>query len=102
MIGTILTGLCTALSKSVIGWFKNSIEDGVIQEVEWKQLGISVLVTTGIYFVAYYGLNAAGVDYTELISIGAAFIISSIWDSVKKRLNAKNKIVITATKKKKK
>ena len=54
-----LAPLWVALSRGVVGWARNSLEDGKIDAVEWKKLGKNLLV-----LLAVGGLLNQGFDVT--------------------------------------
>jgi hypothetical protein len=98
--------LGTAVGKSVYGWFKNVIADGsdagtAISKWEWVQLSKTIVIT-GLTTLGALGilkgLDAAGAEY---IAVGVGFVVTSIWDSISKRIVLKKAIATKAAKIKK-
>ena len=44
--------------RNIYGWINRSMEDGQIQDYEWKQLGKTLLQLGGFSIFAYLGINS--------------------------------------------
>jgi hypothetical protein len=70
----ILVGLGTAVLNTVKGWLKVSIEDGEIQNYEIKEGIVSIVVTSIVFFVVYFGT----VDTNGFLSAGITLLIEPL------------------------
>jgi hypothetical protein len=80
----LLIGLGAGATRVGTGWFKSAISDGKISALEWKELGIQMLVMT-ISFVALS--NGTTID-NSLLEVGISFVINEIITGVR-RLKSK-------------
>lgn len=79
MIGELLIGLATAVGRSLGGWAKNSLKDGVIQKVEWERLPVSLIATSIVFVGAYFSIPLfLESDALEWISSAVSFVISPL------------------------
>ena len=81
---TPLYGIGAGLLRSVLGWAKNSLADGKVNELELKQLGETVVRVGIIGAVAAYwpGLDLSGIEIIA-VSFGGDMILRAI-KSIKK------------------
>ena len=76
--------------RAFVGWFKNSVEDGKIQDVEWKKLAETFAIFLTIGIVAMLAGSTVVEDTTiQLIGVGAAFLINELWNAWKKKSTKK-------------
>ena len=84
MVHPLIIGLGSVIFRNALGWAKNSLEDGKIQDYEWKQLAITTIQTGGLFIVAYYGLG-----FDEYVSAGAAILGDMVYNLIKKAVEKK-------------
>ena len=71
--------------RSVAGWLENAFQNGVIDAFEWAKLGETIVRVGIIGFVAYFGLNALGVDVSGLATGAGAFVFDFLLMAIKKK-----------------
>jgi len=76
------------LARSIAGWLENSLEDGKINDFEWKQLGATV-VRVGLFglVIVYF----PGVEVTYIEAAAAAIGGDLVLQVVKKFKATKKK-----------
>jgi len=67
------------LLRSILGWLKNSLADGKIDNLEWKLLGETTIRVGLIGLVAAYfpGLDLSGIELIA-VSIGGDLILNAV------------------------
>ena len=81
-----LGSLWPALLRNVSGWVTNSLEDGKIQDYEWKQLLTTVIRVTMISAGLYFGWNGFSEVQVDGISAGfAALVFDYLISAFKKK-----------------
>jgi len=70
--------------RSIAGWAVKALDDEVISKFEWKQL-VQTVVRVGVLgFVAYFGLDAIGVEQAALVAAVSAFVADKVFNAIKK------------------
>lgn len=69
--------------RSVGGWLQNSLKDGVIDMIEWRQLGDTVIRMGLIGVATFYSLNGLGIDISALAAGFSAFLLDKLFESMK-------------------
>ena len=73
--------------RSVGGWATKATEDGKITKFEFKQLLKTVLRTTIIAVMIFFGADGAGIDVTIVGSAASAVIFDMIISAFKENRN---------------
>ena len=71
------------VARSVSGWLTHALDDGVITEFEWRQLGVTVIRVGTMAGLGYLGLSSIGVDNAAVISSVASFFVDKLVDALK-------------------
>ena len=76
---TILSGVGAALIRSIIGWAKNSVADGYVNDYEWKQLGETIVRVGLIGLVVGFWPNL-DVSFFEAaaIALGGDLVLEAV------------------------
>lgn len=75
------------IARSVGGWAKKALSDGVIEKYEWTLLVETVLRTGIVSSCVYFGLNGVGVDVDVLASTATAVLIDYFVPKTTKKTN---------------
>jgi hypothetical protein len=67
------------LLRNLTGWLERSLKDGQINKYEWKKLFETSIRVGVLGLVAYFGLESAGIDNPELISLAVAFFSDKLF-----------------------
>jgi len=67
------------LLRSVVGWLKNSLADGMIQDFEWRELGETVVRVglLGAVLLYFPGLNLSGFE-ASIAAIGGDLVLNVV------------------------
>jgi len=76
---TPLVVLGGGLIRSISGWLKSSLSDGQINELEWRQLGVTVVRVGLLSAVALYfpGVDLSAFEATA-IAIGGDIVLLAV------------------------
>jgi small-conductance mechanosensitive channel len=66
-----------ALVRSVAGWLENALEDEVISDYEWRQLGATIFRVGVIGIAAAYGLDLQGFEAAGVAILGD-FVLTTV------------------------
>lgn len=78
---SIIQGLVACgipIARGVAGWLENALEDGKIEDFEWRQLGATVMRVGTIGVLAYYGLNGIGVNVDVIAASAGSAVVDYI------------------------
>jgi len=76
---TPIYAIGAGLLRSVLGWLKNSLADGRIDNLEWRQLGETIVRVGLIGAVAIYwpGLELSGLEVCA-VAIGGDLVLQTV------------------------
>ena len=82
---TPLYGIGAGLLRSVLGWAKNSLADGKINDLELRQLGETIVRVGLIGLTATYwpGVDLSGLEVAA-VAIGGDLVLNAV-KSIKKK-----------------
>lgn len=81
----LIGAIAIPIGRSVFGWLQNALEDGQINDFEWKQLG-STIFSIGVPAIAlYFSFNAVGLDFSAIGAACGGLLVDMILKAIKKK-----------------
>lgn len=91
MIQEIIAVIAIPVARSFGGWATWALKDGKVSDFELRKLGETVLKTSIIGGMIYFGANGFGLDVDLIASSASAVILEKITKSLKEHKVVKNK-----------
>lgn len=83
MLKDVAVAVLIPAIRPITGWLVNSLKDGKISRLEWKEGIAKTVKVTVINLCLYYGLSFAGVDVNLIATGFGAIMADKILDSIK-------------------